>query len=928
MDVALIQGFVEEAESYFPEIREGIFAYARDLNNLSSLQNSIKKIATIRGAGSMIGLPEIADLAKELESGLGAVVSAKSTLDEDQTQAFLEQLEQIGGFLAMAKSAVEGQDSDVLEFDDADFSQFEEESAANDSSPADGFDDFDADPEMLEVFAMEAEDLLRNIGTHLTSLEKHPNKRESLLEIRRSAHTLKGSAGIVGFKQLSELAHRVEDLLDYLSDNHIDGDSAIFEILLASTDALEELIVGKKTPELDEKLSELYTRFDDVMATLQAPVTAAVPAESQVSAVSEIALAAPDAVMTDIPEEAVQEADLPAKLTTRVSLERLDLLARLTNEMVITRSVFEQRLMELEQQIQELQHTTNRLRRSTSKLELDFEASTLGRQNYAVSSFGTNLKTTNPFSTISENEFDTLEFDQYTEFHQTTRELIESATDTYAINSDLDALLTNLNLLFDGQRHLIDEMQDNLMRLRMVPLNSLSARLHRTIRVTANEEEKQAELEINNNDIEVETQILDVFTEPLLHLLRNAVAHGIEAPETRLLLGKPATGKITLKVYSEGTHIVFTVSDDGRGISANSLKDKAYNLGFITDRELEEMTDEDAYSLIFLPGLSTSTEINQVSGRGVGMNVVKSCITKRHGTISIKSAPQKGTTFTVRLPMSLAVTRALLVKADGQLFAFPLKLVKQVTEIAYSEVEKAGLDKTLKVDSAKYTLMHFNELLNLPVIPKKHDVNVPLLLLETSERPCALIVDQIIKPEEVVIKSLGHLFSDRGEILGATILGDGSVVPVLDLVYLLKSKPAKPRKTKAARAKAKAQLKIMIVDDSPSVRQVNSNIIKNAGWLPIVAKDGIEALELLQESSEPPDIILTDVEMPRMDGYELLASVRRQEALSEIPVFMITSRTGEKHRRKAYDLGVTEYITKPYEDTVLVEKMKNLIETH
>ena len=395
-------------------------------------------------------------------------------------------------------------------------------------------------------------------------------------------------------------------------------------------------------------------------------------------------------------------------------------------------------------------------------------------------------------------------------------------------------------------------------------------------------------------------------------------------PPNRKLLGKPERGKINLKAYSEGTHIVFIISDDGRGILAESLKEKAVYMGFLSPEEAETMSDEDAYSLIFLPGLSTSEKVNQISGRGLGMNIVKSSILRRQGDIFVSSDLRKGTTFTIRLPMSLAVTRVLLVRASEQTFAFPLNLIKQVLDISPSELETAAAAKEFDYKGSKYKFRHFNELINLPVSAPQNKSRVSLMLLETHNQSYALMVDEV-HSEEVVIKPLGSLLHNIPDFIGATILGDGTVVPVLDLVHSLKKQPVKVAAKPQPLQKEKEVTNILIVDDSPSVRRVNSNLVRNAGWNSILAKDGIEALEIIQTFRELPDVVLTDVEMPRMDGYELLASLKRTEELSSIPVVMITSRTSEKHRQKAFDLGVSEYVSKPFEEADLIEKIKKLL---
>lgn len=934
MDAELLQGFIAEAESYLPEIFENIAVYLEEPSQTENLKSVQGRISTIKGAASMMGLEEVSTFSGELECVITDILSADAPTEEQITN-LTEMTSQLETVLKTVSESI-GEIS--AETGDVDLSAFENQETLEDPSPTleDSVEDFEIDAEMLEVFAMEAEDHLQNIGTNLTVLEKDPNDREALLEIRRSSHTLKGSAGIVGLKKLSGLAHRMEDLLDFVADNEIESNIKVFELLLASTDCLEALTKGQDSPVLNQIIAELYPRFDELLASLnntQAPQISAVSESEPIvgnDTTSQVENA-PLAPTLDL-EESAETAENPIKSANprsviRVSLERLDHLVRLVSEMVITRSIFEQRILELEQQVQELNHTTNRLRRSTSKLEVDFEASTLGGKSHGFSQYSFSAKNVgNSFMNRDFDEFDTLEFDQYTEFHQTTRELIEATSDTSAIHNDLDNVIGNLDLLFDSQRSLIEEMQENLLRLRMVPLNSLASRLNRTIRVTANEEGKQVELVIENENVEIDTQILDSFVDPLIHILRNAVAHGIEPPETRKLLGKSPKGKITFKAYSEGTHVVFVVSDDGRGINVQDIKDKAVYLGFVSPEEAEKLTDEEAFSLVFLPGLSTAGEINEISGRGVGMNVVKSSISRKQGDIFITSEPQKGTTFTVRLPMSLAVTRVILIKGDDQTFALPLKLIKQVVEVSAEELEIISREKVFKRNGLNYKFYHFNEILQLPVTPNWMNSRVSLLLLETPGKPCALMIDHLVKPEEVVIKPLGNLLRSLPDIIGATILGDGSVVPILDLVNLLKKKAPKNKKAKPEAAKVKADVNVLIVDDSPSVRQVNSTLVKNAGWKPILARDGIEALEVIQTFRELPDVILTDVEMPKMDGYELLASLKRNENLRSIPVIMITSRSGDKHRRKAYDLGVSDYITKPYEESLLIKKIKKLIE--
>ena len=592
MDSEILKGFIEEAESYVPAIRGGILLHCQGKATGEEMPVAIKQTRTIRGAATMIGLSEIGELASEVEVALKSFSKDSEVNDQEET-AVLNKISKLEAAIANLRLSAEDfeLDADKLiedtfeEFQSAEFSA-EEIAVATEEAPAeDSFEDFEIDEEMLEIFAMEAEDHLRNINEHLEKLEANPNERESLLEIRRSAHTLKGSAGIVGLARLSNLAHKVEDLLDYISENNIDSNEELFNVLLASTECISVLINNKNMAEFEDQIKRTSERCDLLLRSLksggESEQVVPEPAKPTKLPVKKKAVAAP-VVMVD--EEKKHEIPkLPQhRSVIRVSLEKLDDLVGLVGELVFSRSVFENRLSELEQQIEELHLTTRRLQRSTGRLDTDFEGGMPGVQPQSalpsisgLSSGSDGLNFDFKDADFGSLEFDSLEFDRYTGFHETTRELLETTSDAFSINSELDTVHSFLEMLFDSQKRLIDELQDKLLSLRMVNFGTLGARLQRTVRVTAEEEEKQVELNIKGESLDVDTQILDTLVDPLLHLLRNAVAHGIEDPETRRLLGKTGAGQIDLEVYSEGTHIIMTVTDDGRGISPEALKKKA-----------------------------------------------------------------------------------------------------------------------------------------------------------------------------------------------------------------------------------------------------------------------------------------------------------------------------------------------------------------
>ena len=994
LDPSILLGFIEEAQSYTPTIREGIAAFQNDASRREEIQLSYRQIHTVKGAALMIGLYELAELAGEIENVLEPLADGNGALEPQTSLTLLVRLEQIEETLDLkavelrvligSKGEAENGDgfSAAENFGAIDYSNFayenmEDQSAANTSQSFGNFsaslDEDEAeeeiDPEMLEVFTLEAEEHLQNISANLQIIEQNPQHAEALQSVRRSAHTLKGAAGVVGFKTTARLAHRMEDLLDRLAEQPLRSTSQTTALLLSATDSLEALARGATKKVLKNELSALYARFDELLPgggrqTVSNNSSVAAQEFSEVSLMQSVgdddAASSENGVATvwSGPVEQIENNVVPVAAATtprtivRVELDRLDEMVKLMGEMVINRTTLEQRLKDIEMQLSEMRLTTNRLRRIAGKLEVDYEISSLvGGSNGSVSSdilraigknqispadsFAFSAVQTTPVAPL-ENKygFDDLEFDRYTEFHELTRQLVETSSDTSAVNGDLDDSLGDLDGLLTRQRRLSDELQEKLMRLRMIPLGTLSARLHRTVRVTADAEGKRADLIIEGEEVEIDTQVLSSLTEPLLHLLRNAVVHGIETPDERLALEKPARGTIRLRAAYEGTHIIISIIDDGQGMNPQMLREKAVDENFVTSAAAAAMNDEQALSLVFLQGFSTAKQLTESAGRGVGMDIVRESVTRQQGTISLKSKTGRGTTIGIRLPMSMAVTRSLIVRVLGRRYAIPLNTIQQLSQVSIKDFDQLTEEKILWVSGKFYPVYALNGLLGLPEPADRDNERIPALLIQVGETTIALTLDEVVEAREIVIKPFVNTLFKLHGLLGATILGDGSVVPILDLVPLLQ-----PEEQKAAwwredfiqdelpplaAPPAKTVLTVMVVDDSPSVRRVMSNFITKSGLTVVVAKDGLEAVEILQQSREMPSVILSDVEMPRMDGYELLATLKRQEAYRNIPVVMITSRAGEKHRQRALELGASEYVTKPYQDSVLLETIKQL----
>jgi chemosensory pili system protein ChpA (sensor histidine kinase/response regulator) len=941
VDPEVLAGFIEEARSYLPQILEGIEGYRADPTRTEVLEEAHRHAHSIKGASSMVGLSGLSHIADQLEQALEEVAAGQLGLSDEVATLFLRTLTQIESYLEGAQSGTL-HEQPLLDEVARDYQRLRQPPAgpppgaaselepAGDSPAPEPPPGEEVSPELLEVFALETEDHLRTISTALPALERQPDDRELVQEVRRSAHTLKGVAAMVGFARITQLAHRMEDLLDLLYEGAMKVTPEILKLLFESTDALEDLTGGNANEVVLQGLYARYSRLLEEADPAEAPVPDSADVPTPVGQAGQVPeLPIPAAPPAEKPSE--PDAAAPGKTgqTLRVPLERLDELVKLVSELVITRHTFEQRMADYERQVQELQRSNDRLRRVASKLETQYEAQTLGGGRLAVTNpphAAVNRLASAPFGN---HGFDDLEFDRYTEFHLLSRELAETTTDVHTVGNDLAALSGDFESYLGRQARLSSEIQDKLMRVRMVPLATLASRLQRTVRSVADRQGKQVDLVLEGEATELDKTVLEEMADPLLHLLRNAVDHGIESPGARRLKGKPERGTIRLRAFQDGTQVVLQIGDDGAGVDPQAVRAAAVQNGFLPAGDAAELSDEELLNLVFLPGFSTANEVSEISGRGVGLDIVRAQVHKLKGTLLLESRPDQGATFTIRLPLTLAVTRALLVKAHGQTFALPLGAVTQILRLGREEVEQVGREPVVRIGGQVYPWLSLGQALNLAQPADDSVRRPPVLVLNLGDRHIAVAVDHIVGGREIVVKSLGTPVRRVRGVAGATLMGDGTVVLIVNPAELvIRGSRIEDRGSRDARPSIlnprSAALTVMVVDDSPSVRRVVTNLIKNANWTPVPAKDGLEALEILHHAPALPDLILLDIEMPRMDGFELLATLRGQEAYRQIPVVMVTSRAGEKHRRKALDLGATGYVVKPYQDEALLRLIREL----
>ena len=830
-------------------------------------------------------------------------------------------------------------------------------------------------PELAEIFSEEAEEHMRTIYDGMDRMRADNTDVSALGDVRRAAHTLKGAAGAVGMEAVTRLSHRMEDLLDHLAETKQNANEEQIHLLLATADQLQDLTTTEVDIDATAKvLLGLYNQYaaemqadqngqaeqveqdnqSDSAATTETAddvvdVTEEAELEDEIAAAlaglvddSSAAVEASEAAAatSQAPAEVAQKPESPAPKKEkaaaasskdgtqflRVPLDRIDSLAGLVGEMIVNRSSFAQRLTEMEQRIEDMQTALARFRTIAQDVETRYSVEALrsGTRN----SFGVANPTTLQGEKGHVSSLDSLEFDRYTEFHLLARSLSESTNDVAVITSEFRTLHGDFDSLLGRQQRLNRDAQDGLMHIRMVPVSNIVNRLDRTVRSVSNKLGKKVELVIKGEGTELDKTVLEEITDPLLHLVRNALDHGIESPAERAAAGKSEQATLQIEALNQGTQITIRVSDDGGGLDYEKIRRRAIERGMV--REDQTLSQSELSSLIFLPGFSTAAKLTDVSGRGVGMDVVREAVQRLKGSISVDSETGQGSTFTVHLPTTLAVSRALLIQSNGHQFAIPMQAVQQISRLDPSSVSRIGSQPIVNMGDRTVQLKEMSAHLQIKAEDKTtFEEAKPLLLIRTGDDEMAITVDHVDGGQDIVVKTLGdHLLQVPG-LIGATVAGDGTVIPILDPADLVGQETVNRSVGSFAAssdiAASDRRRTAMVIDDSISVRRVTTNLLRSSGWDVLTAKDGVDALEVLAAAETPPEVFLCDMEMPRMDGIELIGRIRNQAEFATTPVVMVTSRAGEKHRKMAADAGADEHVVKPFNDDQLIGLITRMV---
>ena len=781
-------------------------------------------------------------------------------------------------------------------------------SATSAEDPDEALDMDGLDAELVDIFVEEGGDLLDHSDGLLAQLRDAPEDREAMVGLQRDLHTLKGGARMAGIMAVGELGHSMETLLEAVVAQRAELGRDGVPLLERGFDRLHGMITrvaARRAVGLPVGL------IDELNSRAEAPIAAV--AEAVDDGLTFVPAPAPKIELKPLSAPIVQEGfgdddDIGVRAPQEQVRIRADLLDRLVNyagEVAIYRSRLEQQLSAFRGTAQEMEQTNIRLRDQLRRLDSETEAQIIARYQRE--------------GAAGNETFDPLELDRFSTLQQLSRALGESAADLQALHGSMEDLTRQYETLLLQQSRVSSDLQEGLMRTRMVPFEGLVPRLRRVIRQATGETGKLAQLKLDGAQGELDRSVLERMTAPLEHMLRNAIAHGLETPDARRKAGKGEEGSIRVAVRREGSEVVLQVGDDGGGLDRAAIRARAVERGLIKPDAI--LSDGDLDVLILEPGFSTAETVSRLAGRGVGMDVVASEVRQLGGSLDIASRPGEGTTFTLRLPQTLAVTQAVFVKIGDTEYAVPIASVRGVGRISREDMAKP--DAVYRYGGEDYALHDLGGLVGTVSAKAEGQLQVPLLLVRSGDLRAAVAIDQVVGNREIVVKAGGPQLASVPGIFGATIMGDGRVVVILDIAPLVRRFAAMPRDAVPVEQVVEQRRVplVMVVDDSITMRKVTGRVLERHNFEVATAKDGIDALERMADVI--PDLMLLDIEMPRMDGYELATAMKADPRMRDVPIIMITSRTGDKHRQRAMDLGVERYLGKPYQE---VELMRNVFE--
>ncbi|EOB4992868.1 chemotaxis protein CheW [Campylobacter upsaliensis] len=742
--------------------------------------------------------------------------------------------------------------------------------------------------EILEDFLVEAFELVEQIDHDLVELESNPEDLELLNRIFRVAHTVKGSSSFLNFDVLTKLTHHMEDVLNKARHGELKITPDIMDVVLESIDRMKTLLNSIRDNGND---SAIGMDIGPICARLTAisegdvSAVASVSEEPKVEPKEEVVPAAPEpSVEPDVDVNQLSDSEVEAEIERLLKVRKAEDQAR---------------------RAQKKKNAAVATPKPTTEAGAEKKVPASGSGGGMDQTIRVEVKRLDHLMNL-------------------IGELVLGKNRLLKIYDDVEEryegekFLEELNQVVSQLSIITTDVQLAVMKTRMQPIAKVFNKFPRVVRDLSRELGKQIELEITGEETELDKSIVEEIGDPIMHMIRNSCDHGVEDPATRKANGKPERGVVQLKAYNEGNHIVVEITDDGKGLDAAGLKMKALEKNLITEKEAEQMTDKEAFALIFKPGFSTAAKVTNVSGRGVGMDVVKTNIEKLNGVIEIDSELGKGSTFKLKIPLTLAIIQSLLVGTQEEFYAIPLASVLETVRVPIDNIYTIEGKNVLRLREEVLSLVRLSDVFGVKQVLESGDQTY-VVIIGVAESKLGIIVDTLVGQEEIVIKSMGDYLQNIQGIAGATIRGDGRVTLIIDVGAMMDM-------AKEIKVDIKAQLessvkkpkeqpsdyKVLIVDDSKMDRTLMQKALEPLGISLLEATNGVEALNIVKSGEHEIDAMLIDIEMPRMDGYTLAGEIRKYSKYRNLPLIAVTSRTSKTDRLRGVEVGMTEYITKPY----------------
>jgi chemosensory pili system protein ChpA (sensor histidine kinase/response regulator) len=975
-DREAIELFLQEAAEHLQYLREYVSVLQEVAPRREDLERLYIAAHTLGGTSASYGFPRFSEIAGKLAHVFQ--YSLNATLGDDLHGPLTE-------FLSDAISLLE---TDLLEISDTGQETFEDIAAFKEryrfAFPAEPapldypqrgssattrpeevtqaaltgsyFDvlpvDEEVAAEILEFFQPEAEEHLQVVSDCLISLEGN-NNPEEINRLFRAIHTVKGSAAQVGLKRLGAIAHRVEDLIGRLRDGEVEPSPAVVDLCLESIDVLKKTLHKQWTDESEMRagvdsllgriaeFAPLYPEEDEVFAETSSE------AEAQSSSGARIAPAETSARKTVKPGAGPGAAPK----SVRIALERLDRMMNTVGELVINRTRMVGRVAELEKLVDTLSFSKERLQGKVNEFQEKYEFNRISSSRVAApwnpATTPQRLASAAAGETSFFSEFSELEMDRYDDFNILSRSMAEISADVNEVLTQLEGYIGRVEGDIDEFTKLAHHLQDEFTAARMVPIGTLYSRLSRAVRDAAQSSGKQVELDFVGNETELDNNIIQQISDPLVHLVRNSVAHGIERSEDRVSAGKPEVGRVSLRAYHRGNHIYIEVEDDGGGINYKRVKQSAIERALVSVETADRLTERDLREMLFHPGFSTAPAKTELAGRGVGLDIVRANLNVLNGEVEIQSTIGQGTKFTLKVPLTLIISPALFVRCGGSSFALPLGVVEEIRRLRADEIEDVGGKLLTKVRDVVTEVVRLDAYLGLPPLEPINGY-FRMVVANAGNRQIGLVVEEVLGKDEIVIKNLGEYLRRVKLFPGTTIAPDGSLILLIDLNRMIATEPSERRTLQASASAARVfapgseavargtipadaidrvehERVVVIADDSISVRKFVGRMLEKNGYRVKLAADGLEAAELVAQSG--CHLVITDLEMPRMTGYELMVQLRQSPATRRIPVMVVTSRAGAKHRDRAMKEGAASFLTKPVQEDQLIAAVEKLVGT-